>query len=1155
MASTYELIVKLNDQTTRPSRNIESNLDRLERKGRSVGTALKAAGGALAAFATGSAVRSIVTTTARFEDLQDTLNTVTGSAKDGAKAFDDIKKFATSTQFGVEELTTTFIKLKGSGIEPTKELLTTFTDTAAVTTDQLGTLEAMADLFSRTTAGGLGLEELNRLADRGVPVFRILEEQLGLTRLQISEFGKTAEGADKIRSALQRGLNESFGGATQGKLDNLSTAMSNFGIAVTNAADRIGQQFRPQLTQAINDATNFINENEKLLDALGAGLGQAIVSLAQGISILAQNIDVIRNAILTGIAITGAGSFVTLIKKINQATSGAKSLSGVMSGVGKSIFNIGASIPILGNVVKSMRTLLGATSAVVTKIPGIGRAAMEAARFAPLLANPYILAGAAIGTAIIGAFAQIGAQAAQVAGVNTNAVEVIRAYWFRISNAIQEYWAAAIQRVGEIANNIQTGIVNVWQTIKAKAAEAFKPMADYFRWAVINMLDTAKDWSNRTIGLFVFVFNSVKETFMNLPNLFGAIFSAISTVATNFGASLVEKFGNIGNAIAMAIRAPFTDETFADALALATKDAFGNMDTIIAEELGKIQQSSVDYAKIAGEAFGTDYMGAAGESIKAGALELSIGVGEALNAAGQVIDTSIAAIKDGYVALGTDVANTVTAFREHQELMAQLPAYAQPYEDAILRIANHQLAVADATNAANAATNQQTNETTNATAALSEYEKFLAAITQRAAENMQQTDFTNRAHAELNEQFRMGKITGEQYSAMVQALGISFDNTSSKAVATANSIAAVNTQLSGYDAYLQRITSSANQNANEIGYAMRAKQDLAQQLKDGKISLDAYAQAMQQLNRTTGTLPTRTKTASTAVKTASSSIKKDLEKVEEKAKTTADIIKEGFKSAGDSLTKDLATALRTGRGVMDSFKNYFNRALDSILQSIIEKNITGPLTQQLNGLIDGMMPGGELGGGMVKSMASTTSAIQAKTSTFGMGFKNWWGNLFSGITNMFGGFGSGLTNLFSGLFSNIGGMLSNFGSGISGFFGNLFGGGGGFFSSLIGGIGGFASSIFGGIGSIFGFANGGYPPVNRPSIVGEKGPELFVPSTTGRVIPNDEIMGGGGPTQVIFNLNAIDTRSGVEFLLENKPAIINMVQQASNKRGKAGILD
>ena len=40
-----------------------------------------------------------------------------------------------------------------------------------------------------------------------------------------------------------------------------------------------------------------------------------------------------------------------------------------------------------------------------------------------------------------------------------------------------------------------------------------------------------------------------------------------------------------------------------------------------------------------------------------------------------------------------------------------------------------------------------------------------------------------------------------------------------------------------------------------------------------------------------------------------------------------------------------------------------------------------------------------------------------------------------------------------------------------------------------------------------GFADGGRPPVGRPSIVGERGPELFVPGASGTIIPN-HAMGG-----------------------------------------------
>jgi hypothetical protein len=63
-------------------------------------------------------------------------------------------------------------------------------------------------------------------------------------------------------------------------------------------------------------------------------------------------------------------------------------------------------------------------------------------------------------------------------------------------------------------------------------------------------------------------------------------------------------------------------------------------------------------------------------------------------------------------------------------------------------------------------------------------------------------------------------------------------------------------------------------------------------------------------------------------------------------------------------------------------------------------------------------------------------------------------------------------------------------------FGSFFGGGGG------GSFGGF-------------FAEGGRPRVGVPSIVGERGPEIFVPDTAGRIVPNNQL-GGGGP---IFNVD------------------------------------
>ncbi len=65
------------------------------------------------------------------------------------------------------------------------------------------------------------------------------------------------------------------------------------------------------------------------------------------------------------------------------------------------------------------------------------------------------------------------------------------------------------------------------------------------------------------------------------------------------------------------------------------------------------------------------------------------------------------------------------------------------------------------------------------------------------------------------------------------------------------------------------------------------------------------------------------------------------------------------------------------------------------------------------------------------------------------------------------------------------------------------------------GLGGILGSILGGL-----FANGGQPPVNKISVVGERGPELFVPTSKGTIIPNNAMGGESVVNNVTVNVDA-----------------------------------
>jgi len=84
------------------------------------------------------------------------------------------------------------------------------------------------------------------------------------------------------------------------------------------------------------------------------------------------------------------------------------------------------------------------------------------------------------------------------------------------------------------------------------------------------------------------------------------------------------------------------------------------------------------------------------------------------------------------------------------------------------------------------------------------------------------------------------------------------------------------------------------------------------------------------------------------------------------------------------------------------------------------------------------------------------------------------------------------------------------------------------------------------------FADGGQPPVGVPSIVGENGPELFIPKTQGTIIPNQQMNNymNNQPSVVyngpyIANMSAIDTQSATQFLAKNKLGVWSANQSAS----------
>ena len=95
-------------------------------------------------------------------------------------------------------------------------------------------------------------------------------------------------------------------------------------------------------------------------------------------------------------------------------------------------------------------------------------------------------------------------------------------------------------------------------------------------------------------------------------------------------------------------------------------------------------------------------------------------------------------------------------------------------------------------------------------------------------------------------------------------------------------------------------------------------------------------------------------------------------------------------------------------------------------------------------------------------------------------------------------------------------------------------------------------------------ADGGPVAGGQPYIVGEQGPEWFVPNGAGTIVPNGKspstpvgsdssTASTQAPININFSVRAMDARSFQSAMVQNKAVVVGIVNQALNMRGRYGI--
>ena len=272
----------------------------------------------------GLVVRNLVSTGRELENLQVRLKFLLKDTNEGAKAFENMVKFASKVPFSLEEIQS------GSGI------LATVTDNATDLQKMLeitGNVAAVTGLDFRTAS-----EQIQRSFSAGIGAADLFREK-GVRNMLGFQAG-AAVSIEETTLAFEKvfGRNGRFGNATDELANTFGGTLSMIGDKVfAFKKTLLDAGFFSELKKQFGDLDKSLAQNSEKIDRIAIGFGtvlaQAVKSIAGFFKILKDNIDLVITAFKILIAIKIVFFMVSLGKAIMVVLAGLRGIAAV-SGVG-----------------------------------------------------------------------------------------------------------------------------------------------------------------------------------------------------------------------------------------------------------------------------------------------------------------------------------------------------------------------------------------------------------------------------------------------------------------------------------------------------------------------------------------------------------------------------------------------------------------------------------------------------------------------------------------------------------------------------------------------------------------------------------------------------------------------------------------------------
>lgn len=293
------------------------------------------------------ATSSVIDFSNEMEYAQMTYDSLFGNSDLASEFVNVLQDVAAVSPFHTEDIEKATRSLKAYGIE-TKNLM--FVANGALTAAAAQGNPQIIGQITRAlgqiyTKGILKAEEARQLAEAGIPVYKILQQQLGLTAKQLGDLADQAIPADVAINALIDGINGQFGNLLENSTKTMRGIIGNIQDNMLILSSEIAKPVIGSMKSMLNEIGQTLFNLKEIMNTTGiGGLFQAIIppELQGQVKMLIINLSILGQVI---------GANIVSILRVVQAL-----LPGVISALNAIL----VPINFLGTI------LAGATTAITS---------------------------------------------------------------------------------------------------------------------------------------------------------------------------------------------------------------------------------------------------------------------------------------------------------------------------------------------------------------------------------------------------------------------------------------------------------------------------------------------------------------------------------------------------------------------------------------------------------------------------------------------------------------------------------------------------------------------------------------------------------------------------------------------------------------------